>query len=783
MHRLTIDAQYTTRSSSCTSSEAVHWTWANCYRHPSFVGECRPPCQAYPNLRHMRWNMWNLWVRLSSWSSWCSHSDSACIPAAGPISLHGLLCLLPGSTSIATVLSRSPEPVCLPVPWIKICPSHWRRTTWWANFARAGGIFSTLPMPNGSDRISQRQQKNLRRISQQCQRHSYNSLFGASHNFKLWLWTTNSYFFSNQIKEGFSLAPEGDGVLEGTTAEEAAGTPSEMPPLPGDDTGALDQVGESIESQAAGRASGRACWQRMSWRIRAHGTTWPTALNRRRWYPWTRSPWPWRRWRRGDRYTRNPVQILRFKSLKWQTTHPNTAAISPWLLQITGRHQRKWELLTSLSHSGLWLLLYSRLRAHQSRSNPLAETLVQHLRGPSGKQPPKPAWPCASSTMATGATRMPMWMLSFGVCCNAFPPAGLTLNMGKRPFQPSSLRANLGLWYLPQLVLMACSERGAHIIGKKMHMNSPVCWLSGVDPIALMWHGADAFMWMIEFALPIMAVHVSLQRWLLEHMKRGRVACSSWQTCGMSTAAWKRVSTEPLISLVCTLIAWPEMCQVIHAEQTGQWTWTLVCTCRSGMMRTPWLCMHSGHLRAAVLTPAGWYHTEDNRVALPDPTDWRRSSRRSPLFGRCSTASDYAWSIDWPGRSGISIIRSMPRSRLMTAFSRSCVSIVLPVRYPSLVPPASMSVWSTTMRDSGPVSPRSLAIFVWPVPDTTCLQPMTWECWGTRHCSHPWQHSLRTLLEPSSMHCFASGGLRLMINGAAAASMLLRLTCRWHWEA
>ena len=329
----------------------------------------------------------------------------------------------------------------------------------------------------------------------------------------------------------------------------------------------------------------------------------------------------------------NPVQILRFKSLKRQTTHPNAAAISPWLLQITGRHQRLWELLTSLSHSGLWLLLYSRLRAHQSRSNPLAETLVQHLRGPSGKQLPKPAWPCASSTMAIGATRMPMWVLSFGVCCNALLPAGLTLSMGKRPSQPSLPRANLGLWSLPRLVLMACSEHGAHIKGKKMHTNSPVCWLSdcldvtwsrrlhvndrictydhgsaclpptltigahekgscSLQQLTDMWHEHSGMKTCFHRATDLIGLH-------LDRLTRN----ASGDPC---RADWT-VELDP-----CVLLPFwnDEDSMTLHHREYIP----VAVVYHSGTM-------HSGHLRAAVLTSAGWYHTEDNRVALPDPTD------------------------------------------------------------------------------------------------------------------------------------------------------------------
>ena len=56
----------------------------------------------------------------------------------------------------------------------------------------------------------------------------------------------------------------------------------------------------------------------------------------------------------------NPNQILRLKALKRQTTNPQNQQICPWLLQVTGCNNRLWELLHSLSHSGIWLLLGTR---------------------------------------------------------------------------------------------------------------------------------------------------------------------------------------------------------------------------------------------------------------------------------------------------------------------------------------------------------------------------------------------------------------------------------------
>ena len=75
----------------------------------------------------------------------------------------------------------------------------------------------------------------------------------------------------------------------------------------------------------------------------------------------------------------DPSQILRFKCLKRTQTNPGTQVI-PWLVQISQRSNRLWEQLQSLSHSSVWLLIHARLRQHQARSNPLAETLVKFLK-------------------------------------------------------------------------------------------------------------------------------------------------------------------------------------------------------------------------------------------------------------------------------------------------------------------------------------------------------------------------------------------------------------------
>ena len=71
--------------------------------------------------------------------------------------------------------------------------------------------------------------------------------------------------------------------------------------------------------------------------------------------------------------------ILRFKSLKRTNANPGTQII-PWLLQVSMRSNRLWELLNLLAHSSVWQLAHGRLRPHQSRTNPLAESLAKSLK-------------------------------------------------------------------------------------------------------------------------------------------------------------------------------------------------------------------------------------------------------------------------------------------------------------------------------------------------------------------------------------------------------------------
>ena len=76
-------------------------------------------------------------------------------------------------------------------------------------------------------------------------------------------------------------------------------------------------------------------------------------------------------------------QIIRFKSLKAMGENMEASQVCPWLIQVSMRHQRLWELLQLLSGSALWLLIQARLRPHQMRENPLASSLAkQELRRP-----------------------------------------------------------------------------------------------------------------------------------------------------------------------------------------------------------------------------------------------------------------------------------------------------------------------------------------------------------------------------------------------------------------
>ena len=71
-------------------------------------------------------------------------------------------------------------------------------------------------------------------------------------------------------------------------------------------------------------------------------------------------------------------QIIRFKSLKATGENMEASQVCPWLIQVSMRHQRLWELLQLLSGSALWLLIQARLRPHQMRENPLASALAKN---------------------------------------------------------------------------------------------------------------------------------------------------------------------------------------------------------------------------------------------------------------------------------------------------------------------------------------------------------------------------------------------------------------------
>ena len=48
-------------------------------------------------------------------------------------------------------------------------------------------------------------------------------------------------------------------------------------------------------------------------------------------------------------------QVLRFKALRRKNNSPQTQTICPWLLQVTGRSNRLWELLNSLNLAAIAL--------------------------------------------------------------------------------------------------------------------------------------------------------------------------------------------------------------------------------------------------------------------------------------------------------------------------------------------------------------------------------------------------------------------------------------------
>jgi hypothetical protein len=71
--------------------------------------------------------------------------------------------------------------------------------------------------------------------------------------------------------------------------------------------------------------------------------------------------------------------------------------VSPWRLQVSMRQDGPWQLLNSLCHSAIWLLVGTSLKSHSLLQSPLAHQLQQTLNLPSnntkgkgkGKQQPQ----------------------------------------------------------------------------------------------------------------------------------------------------------------------------------------------------------------------------------------------------------------------------------------------------------------------------------------------------------------------------------------------------------
>ena len=73
---------------------------------------------------------------------------------------------------------------------------------------------------------------------------------------------------------------------------------------------------------------------------------------------------------------RDGTSLQKLEAQQPESGHTN----HPWLLQVTMRSNRFWELLQQLAHSRVRQLIHARLRPHQSKTNPLAETLAKSLR-------------------------------------------------------------------------------------------------------------------------------------------------------------------------------------------------------------------------------------------------------------------------------------------------------------------------------------------------------------------------------------------------------------------
>ena len=80
---------------------------------------------------------------------------------------------------------------------------------------------------------------------------------------------------------------------------------------------------------------------------------------------------------------RDPTAVVRLKSLKASDQDSHQTKIMPWVLQVSLRHQRLYEVLQMLSASSVWSLLLGRLRPHTVRDNPIAASLARGSYGQS----------------------------------------------------------------------------------------------------------------------------------------------------------------------------------------------------------------------------------------------------------------------------------------------------------------------------------------------------------------------------------------------------------------
>ena len=74
-------------------------------------------------------------------------------------------------------------------------------------------------------------------------------------------------------------------------------------------------------------------------------------------------------------------QILRFKALRKLTDNPQANSIFPWLIQVTLRHNRLWEMLIKLSQNSLWMLAMGRPESITGRAD-FSQGLTRKIRIP-----------------------------------------------------------------------------------------------------------------------------------------------------------------------------------------------------------------------------------------------------------------------------------------------------------------------------------------------------------------------------------------------------------------